>query len=427
MNAPDAPAETPPDERGGVLCARIPGPVRAVCDRLAGAGFETAFVGGCVRDLVRDASVRDFDLATAAAPEAVLALFARAVPIGIRHGTVMVPTAAGPVDVTSFRAGPRLTDDLARRDFTINAMALDPRTGRIVDPFGGRADLASGLLAAVGDATARLEEDPLRALRAARLTATLGLRPADDLVAAIGAMRRALPSVARERVRQELTLLFTAPGDGAAAGLRLLRVTGIEADLVGQPAPDAPEVIALLPPDLALRLAAWLRGVRSGSVLARLRFPRRVVDRVVSLLAAHPVERDVDGTSDTSVRRLMKRVGDEDLCALILLREAELEVALPRSPEHVRDAHGRLAVLRAGLERVRAAGAVALQRLDLALDGRAVMAALGCAPGPEVGRALAWLADRVLEDPSQNTPDGLRALLPQYGPSDHASGAPIRR
>ncbi len=427
MPSPDAPAAAPPDPPAGVLAARIPGPVLEVYDRLLGEGVETAFVGGCVRDLVRDAPVRDFDLATAAPPARVLALFPRAVPIGIRHGTVMVPTAAGPVDVTTFRAGPRLADDLARRDFTVNAMALEPRTCRLVDPFGGRADLAAGRLAAVGDATARLEEDPLRALRAARLVATLGLRPADDLAGAIRAMRRALSGVARERVRAELTLLFTAPGPGAAAGLRLLRETGIEADLVGQSAPDAPEVIALLPPDLALRLAAWLRGARSGIALARLRFARRVVDRVVKLLAAHPVERDVDGTSDTSVRRLMKRVGDDDLAALMVLREAELDVALPLRPEHVRDARGRLAVVRAGLARVRAAGAVALQRLDLALGGRAVMAALGCPPGPEVGRALAWLADRVLEEPARNTPDGLRALLREYAPAAAADRAPLRR
>ncbi|HTF33398.1 MAG TPA: CCA tRNA nucleotidyltransferase [Myxococcota bacterium] len=391
--------------------AAIPRPMLAVCEALACAGFETVFVGGCVRDLVRGASVRDFDLATAAPPEVVLELFPRAVPTGIRHGTVMIPTKAGPVDVTTFRAGARLEDDLARRDFTVNAMALEPRTGRLVDPFGGSVDLRAGRLAAVGDARARLDEDPLRALRAARLVATLGLHPAPELRAALGAARRGLEKVARERLRQELTLLFSAPGPGAAAGLVLLRESGIEADLAPGAAADAPEVLAGVPSDLALRLAAWLRGARAGMLLARLRFPRRVVERVCTLLAIHPLETNVDGTSDSSVRRLLKRAGEANVDALLTLREAELSAWETRRPEYVRTVRGELRVLRAGLARVQAAGHVALQRLDLAVDGRFVMEVLGCAPGPEVGGALRFLTDRVLEDPARNTPEALRALL----------------
>ena len=389
----------------------IPKPILAVCETLACAGFETVFVGGCVRDLVRRAPVRDFDLATAAAPEEVLALFPRAVPTGIRHGTVMVPTKAGPVDVTTFRAGTRLEDDLARRDFTVNAMALDPRTGRLVDPFGGAADLWAGRLAAVGDTRARLDEDPLRALRAARLVATLGLRPTPELRTALGAARPGLEKVARERIRQELALLFSASGLGAAAGLVLLRESGIEADLAPGAAPDAPEVLSGVPSDLALRLAAWLRGARAGMLLARLRFPRRVVERACTLLAIHPLETNVDGASDTSVRRLLKRAGEENVDALLALREAELDAWETRRPEYVRAVRAELHVLRAGLARVRAAGHVALQRLDLAVDGQFVMHVLGCAPGPEVGRALRFLTDRVLEDPARNTPEALRALL----------------
>jgi len=418
---PSAPSLFQPE----AALALVPKAILAVCETLAAAGFETVFVGGCVRDLVRRAPVRDFDLATAAAPERVLELFPRAVPTGIRHGTVMIPTKAGPVDVTTFRAGARLEDDLAQRDFTVNAMALDPRTGRLVDPFGGAADLRAGRLAAVGDARARLDEDPLRALRAARLVATLGLHPTPDLRAALGAARPGLEKVARERIRQELGLMFRAPG--AAAGLVLLRESGIEADLAPGAAPDAPEVLSGVPSDLALRLAAWLRGARAGMLLARLRFPRRLVERVCTLLAIHPLETNVDGTSDTSVRRLLKRAGEENVDALLALREAELHAWENRRPEYVRAVRAELHVLRAGLARVRAAGHVALQRLDLAVDGQFVMEVLGCVPGPEVGRALRFLTDRVLEDPARNTPDSLRALLLAWAETTSKSDASLLR
>jgi len=420
-----APPLVPPE----AALAAIPRPILALWETLAAAGFETVFVGGCVRDLVRGARVRDFDLATAAAPELVLEVFPRAVPTGIRHGTVMVPTQAGPVDVTTFRGGARLEDDLARRDFTVNAMALDPQTARLIDPFCGSADLQAGRLAAVGAARERLREDPLRALRAARLVASLGLRPTRELQEALPTARPGLEKVARERIRQELTLLFGPPeAQGVAAGLLLLRESGIEADLAPAAASDAPEVLARLPCDFALRLAAWLRGARAGTLLARLRFPRRVVERVSSLLAMHPLEANVDGTSDASVRRLLKRAGEENVAALLALREAELDAWQARRPEYVGVVRAELRVLRAGLARVRAAGQIVLQRLDLAVDGRFVMEVLGCGPGPQVGRALRFLTDCVLEDPARNTADVLRRLLLDWsrGATLPGSGARTR-
>jgi hypothetical protein len=208
-----------------------------------------------------------------------------------------------------------------------------------------------------------------------------------------------------------------------AAGIALLRESGIEADLAPGAAPDAPEVMSGVPADLALRLAAWLRGVRAGSVLARLRFPRRVVERTCTLLAIHPLETNVDGTSDTSVRRLLKRAGEENVDALLALREAELKAWEARRPEYVRSMRGELVALRAGLTRVRAAGQVALRRLDLALDGQFVMQVLRCPPGPIVGRALRFLTDRVLEDPARNTPAALRELLLDFASTPAKSGA----
>lgn len=426
---PPPPPEPPRLPRASLSRRDVPDEVQAVLATLREAGFDAALVGGCVRDLLLDRPVADFDVATAAPPEVVLARFPRAVPIGLRHGTVMVPTRRGPVDVTTFRAGPRLEDDLARRDFTVNAIAFRADDGALVDPFGGRADLAAGLLRATGDAAARLAEDPLRGLRAARLVATLGLVPDAALEAALPAVRAPLQRVARERVRHELARLLAAPG--ADAGLRLLRRADLERDLAPEAAPDAPELVRRLPPDLALRLAAWLRAPagapgtggaadaarartassRAESALLRLRFPRRVALHVAGLVRSHPVEREVDPRSDASVRRLLRRASEADLGALLRLRDAELAAHEAAAPEAARAGREALGALRDAIARVRRPGELALQRPDLALDGRGVMEALGCGPGPHVGEALRRLLDRVLEDPSLNTPERLVALL----------------
>ncbi|RIK93066.1 MAG: [cytidine(C)-cytidine(C)-adenosine (A)]-adding enzyme, partial [Proteobacteria bacterium] len=155
----------------------VPRAVRSILAALRADGHEAWLVGGCVRDLLRGVRVADFDAATSAPPAAVLARFPNAVPIGLRHGTVMLPTDAGPLDVTSFRGDGTLAGDLAHRDFTVNAIAWEPETGRVADPSGGLADLAAARLRAVGAAADRFAEDPLRALRAARIVAALELEP----------------------------------------------------------------------------------------------------------------------------------------------------------------------------------------------------------------------------------------------------------
>ncbi len=374
----------------------------AVCDvvrALSAAGHRTVLVGGCVRDLLRGAEVRDFDAATDASPDEVLSRFRRGVPIGSGHGTVMVPTAAGPVDVTPLRAGPQLEDDLAHRDFTVNAMAFDPLDGRLIDPFGGRGDLARRRLRAVGSARERFREDPLRVLRAGRLVATLGLEPDPDLLPAMRECASALDGVARERVRAELTALLL--GARAGAGLELLQRSGVAEQLAPGLAADAWALVDALPARLELRLAAWLRGTRAVPILRRLRFPKRCAQQVEKLLRHHPIEACADPGRDASIRRMLQRVG-ADFESLVALRRAELR--LGGTP-------AGLDALEAGVARVRRAGHLALRRRDLALRGDAVMRRLGCPPGPHVGEALSYLTDRVVADPSCNTPERLAALL----------------
>ncbi len=364
---------------------------------LRDAGHEAWLVGGCVRDLLRGVAVGDFDVTTSAPPEAVLALFPKAVPTGIRHGTVMLPTRAGPLDITTFRAGPTLRDDLAHRDFTVNAMAWDPASGTIVDPWGGAQDLASGRLHAVGSARERFGEDPLRALRAARISAALGLEPDAEIEPAMQEARTALRGVARERVRREIEALLLA--SGVVPALALLRRTGIEADIAPGTAADAGPVVAMLPRDLALRLAGWLRGTQAESIVLKLRFPRRVVAEVTRLVALHPIDaRRLRG--DVDVRRLVRRVGEACLARLSALREAEIAAMPASQTESAAAQRAALAALRDRIDRVQRAGV-------LAIDGATIMATLGCGPGPAVGAALHFLTDCVLEDPTCNTRQAL--------------------
>jgi tRNA nucleotidyltransferase (CCA-adding enzyme) len=387
----------------------IPPVVRELVDGLAAAGHEAYLVGGCVRDLVQGRPPGDFDVATSASPEAVLSLYPTAVPIGLRHGTVMLPTAAGPVEVTSFRAGPRIEDDLGHRDFTLNAVAYDPRGRALLDPFDGLTDLLKRQLRAVRCAADRFAEDPLRALRAARLVSTFGLDIDPDVERAMSGAREGLQGVARERVRREVAALLLGPG--VADALALLRRTGIDRDLAPGVLADADAVVAALPCDLALRLAGWLRGTRAGPICRRLRFPRRVTARVEHFLRLHPIEEGVNASSGEAVRRLFVRARDENLDALVALRASELRHGRDANSEAAAAARDRLRALERAIAEVRRTGQLALRRLDLAIDGREVMKCLGCPPGPIVGRALAHLTERVVEDPSRNSPEALRALL----------------
>jgi tRNA nucleotidyltransferase (CCA-adding enzyme) len=390
----------------------LPEPVRALLDELARAGHEAVLVGGCVRDHLRGAAVHDWDVATSAAPAELLALFPRAVPIGLRFGTVMVPTPAGPVDVTHYR-GPTLADDLARRDFTLDAIAWDPLRRVAIDPSGGSKDLAAGRLRAVGRAEDRLAEDPLRALRAARIVAELELTIDPALEAALPAVAGALGNVAGERIRAELLRLLATRRP--APGLALLRRTGLEAVLVPAARADSVHVIEALAPDLATRLAAWLRGCAVASLLARWRMPRARRLEVETLLALHPVDESA-GDTDAGVRRLRRRAGSDAMLERALaLREAECAAGSVADPTRVR---ARLAELRAALARTHAQ---AVARSALALSGQEAMECLGLAPGPEVGAALRHLLERVLDDPSENTPERLRALLRAWATSRRAA------
>jgi tRNA nucleotidyltransferase/poly(A) polymerase len=389
----------------------LPAAVQQTLETLASDGHRAALVGPCVRALLGGRVARDFQVASSAPAERVLALFPHAVPIAPRYATVMVPTRAGPVDVSRFRGGDLLEDDLALRDFTIDAIAYDPIAEggpTLVDPQDGLGDLDANRLRTVGCARTRLEEDPLRALRAARLVAELPVKANAELEHAMAGVCPALQSVSAQRIRQEICLLILAPRAGA--GLELLRRTGIEATLAPGVLADAAGLVDRIPVDLPLRLAGWLRGTRAAKILVRLRLSVPVVRDVERLLALHPLDSHLSPTRDPELRRLMKRAGDANLDRLFTLREAELDSGSVTREEAL-EIRAQLSLLRGALDRLRSTGQNALRRTPLAIGGREVMEILGVGSGPLVGRALRYLTQRVGENPGCNSEDELRGLL----------------
>lgn len=228
---------------------QAPRPVKTCCESLWAAGYEACPVGGCVRDSLLGRAPGDWDVATSARPEAVTALFGRTVPTGLQHGTVTVLLAGMGIEVTTFRreggyADGRhpgavsfdvgLREDLARRDFTVNAMALG-RDGEIMDPFGGRADLAAGLIRCVGDPDRRFQEDALRMLRAVRFAAKLGFAIEPETAAALRRSAGGLERVSGERIKAELEQILCSPRPelaGLPVELGMLTRFGAEARAV---------------------------------------------------------------------------------------------------------------------------------------------------------------------------------------------------
>ncbi|MGH7681390.1 MAG: CCA tRNA nucleotidyltransferase [Candidatus Eiseniibacteriota bacterium] len=430
--------------------AQVPSTIVSMIQRLHAAKHAAYLVGGSVRDRIRGVPTSDWDIATSAKPESVMKLFPSAIPTGIKHGTVTVPTEIGPCEVTTFRVEHGYTDarrpdrvefvatieaDLSRRDFTVNAIAWDPESDREVDPFGGRADIAARRIRAVGNARERIAEDGLRAIRAARFAATLTFDVEPETLDAVAGARDAVAKVAAERIRDELTKLLTAPKP--SRGLEVLRVTGL-LDLV---LPELASCVAVpqnryhaydvyyhtlhsldaAPVEKpAVRWAALFHDVGkpptraekdngdatfynhefegarlAETAMTRLRFGRDTIDRVTHLVRQHMFDYRPEWT-DAAVRRFVQKVGVENIADLFDLRIADnlgngLKTGFPHYLEELR---GRIEGVLAARQ--------ALTIQDLDVNGEDVMREMGLEPGPRVGEILNWLLEQVLEDPALN-------------------------
>ena len=421
----------------------LPAPLLDVLRRLAEAGHRSWIVGGAVRDLLlhRPREAADFDVATPATPREVTALFPKVIPTGVEHGTVTVVAKRLAIEVTTFRGEGRYVDgrrpesvtfhtdleaDLARRDFTMNALAWDPLAGEFRDPYGGRADMARRLVRAVGDPAERFAEDGLRPMRAVRFAAQLGYGLAAATRRAIPAALPVVRRVAVERISDELGRLVVAPH--AVRGLALMRATGLLGvvlpALAARPRAvqdHAVRVLGAVRADPGLRFAALLHALDAGVVettLVELRQPRRVADEASALVRGHACrlgrpggEGVLPGTA-ADVRRWLARAGPARADALLALAEAEAAAIPARGGGRAR-ARAEVKELQAALSQI-ARDAPPLAPQDLALDGRGAMEALGTGPGPHVGEALRHLLERVLEDPGLNSRAALEAELRRW-------------
>jgi tRNA nucleotidyltransferase (CCA-adding enzyme) len=391
----------------------VPPGVLDVVARLQAAGHEAYLVGGCVRDLVTGRIPHDWDVATQALPADVQRLFRKVIPTGIAHGTVTVLVAGGQVEVTTYRVevgyadGRRpdrvefrrdLVEDLARRDFTINAMAFDPQAAELRDPFDGLGDLARRLVRCVGEASARFGEDGLRPLRAVRFATVLDFELEASTEAAIPGALGVFQKVAAERVRDEFLKLLLA--SGVERGLQLLLTSGLLGaafpELEAEVRAGAGARVAAAPARAEVRLAALLTHVQARTaVLERLRLPAKVSEQVLALLA-HALPEGAGVWTDGDVRRWAAGLGRERVPEALALARAN---GLPGGAQ-----------LQARVEQV-LAGGPPLSVKDLALKGQDVMEVLGVGPSPLVGEATRWLLGEVLETPERNTEGTLRQSL----------------
>ena len=442
------------------LVARIDQDAIGICARLRDAGRHGWIVGGCVRDLLLGKDVHDWDIATDARPDEVMRMFPRVVPTGVEHGTVSVIVRGVPYEVTTLRGettysdGRRpdsvvfvddITADLARRDFTINAIAIDPLAPALVDPWEGQKDLAVRVLRAVGNPVERFSEDGLRVLRAARFAATLECEIEPSTLAAIEPTLATYRKVSAERIRDEWIKTMKARRPSVAfdvmLGTGILRVTlpeMIESVGCEQNRHHAYDVwthaMACLDAcegDPPLRIAALLHDIgkprtrarsdKTGDytfyshevvgaemadpILERLRFSNEERERIVSLVRNHLVCYS-DEWTDSTVRRWIRRVTRDRVEDLYALSRAD---ALGKG----RDVTAELEALTKLEERVAGVLAAkdALSVRELLVDGNDVIRELGIKPSRRVGEVLEALLEKVVEDPSLNERETLLAMI----------------
>ncbi|MCD6550259.1 HD domain-containing protein [bacterium] len=435
----------------------IPKEVKSIIVKLKSNKFEAYLVGGCVRDLLRKVDPKDWDIATNAKPNQILGIFPKSY-IDNKFGTVTVLTGSAQeslekIEITPYRIDEKYTDkrhpdkirwantieeDLARRDFTINAMAAEigeKEIVRIIDPFSGERDLKKKIIRAVGNPEDRFSEDALRMMRAVRFATLFGFDIEKRTASAIKKNASWLQAISKERIRDEFMKIIMS--ENAADGIELLRVLGLlkyiipeleEGWGVTQNKHHIYDVYehSLRSLDYAakrgfnkyVRLAALLHDVAKPRVkkgegpdatfynheivgakmvcqiLGRLRFPKKDIEKIAKLVRYHLFYYNVGEVGESSVRRLLRRVGRENIEELIQVRMCDrIGSGCPKAEPY------KLRHLRYVIEKV-SQDPISVKMLKV--SGEDVMRILEIGPGPRVGEVLDILLGMVLEDPLKN-------------------------
>lgn len=430
----------------------MPKEIFNILEELKKAGFEAYVVGGCVRDLLRGAEPEDWDITTNAKPEEIQKVFPDSVYTNA-FGTVIVKTRSEKeefktVEVTTYRTETNYTDkrhpdkvefaekieeDLGRRDFTINAMAFDGE--KIIDPFDGQRDLVEKIIRTVGSPEDRFNEDALRMLRAPRFAAQLGFLIETNTAAVIFKNNGWLMAVSKERIKDEFVKIMKT--EKPEEGIELLRELGLLRHIipelleglgVGQ---NKHHVYTIWEHNLRslayaakkhfsvdVRIAALLHdvakprtkrgdgsdstfyghdavgGKMTAQILERLRFPRQQIERISDLVRFHLFYYNVGEVTETSVRRLIRNIGKENMDALLEVRMCDrIGSGVPKADPY------KLRHLRYLIEKV-SRDPISVKML--AVNGDILMSEIGLAPGQKIGYILNILLEDVLNDPEIN-------------------------
>ena len=430
--------------------------LREIASYFTKQGKQVYLVGGAVRDLLLGKKAADWDLATDARPGEVQSLFRRVIPTGIKHGTVTVLYKGVSVEVTTFRTESGYTDgrrpdrveyaasigeDLSRRDFTMNALAASLPSGRLVDPFGGAADIRGRIIRCVGRPAERFSEDGLRPLRALRFASQLGFSVEDATLAAIPLSLDITARVSPERIRDEFEKIVASGRPSTA--LLLMEKTGLlellfpdlaqcrsieqkgchrydvldhsllACDFAARKAYSQNVRLAALFHDLGKRITLKVdsygnrtfyqhekESVRlARNILRQYRYPNAVTDAVSHLIGEHMFHYTEDW-GDAAVRRFIARVGEENLDELYRLRFADAfgTTGIEPAADHLLPLVNRVEKALARNE--------AFSLKDLAVSGKDLIAS-GIKPGKYMGIILKELLEAVLDDPALNTREKL--------------------
>ena len=436
----------------------FPKEVKEFADVVFRAGYEIYLVGGAVRNLKRGLPPDDYDFTTNATPQQITAIFHKVIPTGIEHGTVTVLFKGNSFEVTTYRMDGKYSnsrhpdsityctdiyEDLKRRDFTINAMAIDVRNGNIIDAHGGMEDIKKGIIRAIGNPDERFAEDGLRILRACRFAAQLDFQIEPVTLQGMIHNRDHLKNISKERIRDELLKTMTAEHPSIA--FLYMRKT----EILEYVLPELLEGVDMeqrdrhqfdvfhhvlyscdfMEKDPVLRMAALLHDigkprcfkVRDGintfyghenvgaemahGILRRLKFSKADENRICHLIKNHMFHYTEDWT-DGAVRRFIARVGLENMSDLFKLRFADRAGAMGDktfacTPEDI--------ALSRRVDAI-AKETPALKLGDLAVDGGMLNKEAGIPKGPAMGTVLNYLLEAVMDDPAMNTKEVLLNL-----------------
>lgn len=431
---------------------KIPSAVQHILDTLEGCGYDAYVVGGCVRDSLMGKEPKDWDVTTSATPEQTKACFDKTIDTGIKHGTITVMLDGVGYEVTTFRTDGKYTDcrrpdcvtftasieeDLARRDFTMNAIAYHPTKG-FIDPWGGRDHIKSMSIYAVGKSYDRFTEDPLRMLRAVRFVSRLGFEFYG--YSALCKLSGTIVLVSQERIRDELVKILT--GKHVVYAMKLLLDSGLLKHIIpemcwcvgfNQNNPNhyldvyehTIKVLDNVPPEANVRLAALLHDIAkpltytvdeqgvghfyghhmkgmdvAENILKRLKFDNHTISTVSMLVREHMSR--YEHLRGGSTKKLIRRVGEENLATLFQLQRADMRASLKPDTEKVD-------LLEAEVNKI-INEKQPLSVKDLAIGGDDLIA-LGMKPGREMGQTLNWLLEQVLEDATLNTRETLLQMV----------------